>query len=613
MHTTSQEEIPKHQWYFMLVLLPYILGLYLADYRNLTDTSFTFLTILGVVGFALLLLSRTRQIGILLLFFTLGFLLMYNAQGHFRQLRRLHLNRENTGVLKIHSSELKKGTQKLIGDFYFIQNKRRTKLRLLLYSKDSLPIDLSQLHALRCKPERIQNEVYPGAFDQERYYQLQQISHRVFIDQTDIKVLGPVKNTGLGISSSLFHMKTKLSKLFSNALSPRAAAIARALIIGERDGIDQELRSYFLATGAMHILAVSGMHIGLLILVLLKVLALFSRWISRKHALILLVLIVWYYAILTGLSASVLRSVFMFSVLLLSQLSGRQISNLNALFFSAFCLLLYDPLYLFDLGFQLSYLAMLGIYLYYELIKDWMLFKWRFVQQLWDGTALGLAATLTTLPLSFYHFHLYPNYAQLANLCLMSLSSFILILGMFFPVLQALPFVDHLSAFVLETCIQWMLGIMRFFSEAPGAIAKGFDLPFWWVLLFWLLTFCWFYDWFALSKGSLKMLFLSTLVLMSYQKQQMSYREEICYYTNDRVLVVFKGKRANAFGPKPAQKCAFLFSAIENINNCRIDYQQLQRGTTKIKFSNILLYFDNRKTYQLRVFAQKQSQKIKVF
>ena len=132
----------------------------------------------------------------------------------------------------------------------------------------------------------------------------------------------------------------------------------------------------------MHILAVSGMHIGLLILALLKVLALFSRWVSRKQALLLVVLIVWYYAILTGLSASVLRSVFMFSVLLLSQLSGKQISNLNALFFSAFCLLLYDPLYLFDLGFQLSYLAMLGIYLYYELIKDWMRFNWRFVQQL---------------------------------------------------------------------------------------------------------------------------------------------------------------------------------------------------------------------------------------
>jgi ComEC/Rec2-related protein len=613
MNNTSQEEMPRHQWHFMLVLLPFILGLCLADYRNLTEDSLPFLNILSALSFGLLLLSRTRQIGILLLFFALGFWLMFSAQSQFSQFKHLQLNKECTGIFKIQSSELKKGIQKLIGDFYFMQNKRRTKLRLLLYLKDSLPIDLNQIYALRCKPEHIQNEIYPGAFDQERYYQLQQISHRVFIDSSAIKVLGPAKAEGLGFKSSLFHIKTKLSALFSKALSPKAAAIARALIIGERDGIDQELRSYFLATGAMHILAVSGMHIGLLILALLKVLALFSRWVSRKQALFLVVLVVWYYAILTGLSASVLRSVFMFSVLLLSQLSGRQISNLNALFFSAFCLLLYDPLYLFDLGFQLSYLAMLGIYLYYELIKDWMLFKWRIAQQLWDGTALGLAATLTTLPLSLYHFHLYPNYAQLANLCLMSLSSFILILGMFFPVLQLLPFVDHLSAFVLETCIQWMLDIMRFFSEAPGAIAKGFDLPFWWVLLLWLLTFCWFYGWLDLSKQKLKMLFLSALILMSYQKQQIIYRKEICYYSRDGVLVVFEGKKAMAFGPKPAQKCTFLFSAIENIYNCRIDYQQLQKGTTEVEFKNMRLKLKNSKTYQLRICAQKQTQKIKVF
>ena len=613
MNNTSQEEMPKHQWHFLLVLLPFLLGLYFADYRNLTDVSLIFLNILSAVGFGLLLLTRTRQMGILLLFFALGFWLMFTAQSQFRQMRRLRLDQENTGILKIHSSELKKGSQKLIGDFYFIQHKRRIQLRLLLYLKDTLPIDLSQLYALRCKPEQIQNEAYPGAFDQERYYQLQQISYRAFADRSAIHLLGPNQNTGLGFESSLFQIKSKLSALFSGVLSPRSAAIARALIIGERDGIDQELRSYFLATGAMHILAVSGVHIGLLILALLQVLSLFSRWVNRKQALLFVVLIVWYYAILTGLSASVLRSVFMFSVLLLSQLSGRQISTLNALFFSAFCLLLYDPLYLFDLGFQLSYLAMLGIYLYYEPIKDSMCFKWRFLQHLWDGTALGLAATLTTLPLSLYHFHLYPNYAQLANLCLMSLSSFILILGMFFPLLQAFPLVDHFSAFVLETCIQWMLDIMRLFSAAPGAIARGFDLPFWWVLLFWLLTFCWFYGWLGLSKNSLKMLFLSTLVYMNHQKQQIIYRKEICYYTNYGVLVVFEGNKAKAFGPKPAQKCAFLFSAIENIKNCQIDYQQLNKGTTEVEFANMHLRFNNSKTYHLWVRAQKQTQKIKVF
>jgi hypothetical protein len=109
------------------------------------------------------------------------------------------------------------------------------------------------------------------------------------------------------------------------------------------------------------------------------------------------------------------------------------------------------------------------------------------------------------------------------------------------------------------------------------------------------------------------MLFLSILILMSYQKQQISYRKEICYYTNDRVIVVSRGNSARAFGTKPAQKCTFLFSAIENINNCKIDYQQLKKGTTEVKFKNISLHLNNSKTFQLKVSAQKQTQKIKVF
>jgi hypothetical protein len=109
------------------------------------------------------------------------------------------------------------------------------------------------------------------------------------------------------------------------------------------------------------------------------------------------------------------------------------------------------------------------------------------------------------------------------------------------------------------------------------------------------------------------MLFLSTLILISNQKQQIIYRKEICYYTNDGVLVVFEGNKAKAFGLKPAQKCAFLFSAIENINNCQITYQQLKKGTTEVKFNHIRLRFKNVGAFQLRVLAQKQTQKIKVF
>ncbi|MCF8202971.1 MAG: competence protein ComEC family protein [Crocinitomicaceae bacterium] len=611
MTTPSVQEAPKLQWHFGLVLLPFIVGIYLADYRNLTDSVLLFFKFF-TVGSSLLLLSKPlRQFGLLFSFMALGFWLLYSRQSAFRQLQSLQFNTETAGVFIPESLENKAKFQKVKGRFYFGAAQRKKAIGLQLYVFSKAPLQLANAYALRCQPELLANERFPGAFDQSRYYELQGLSHRAFVYASNIRVLA---GTRLSTSdNSLLRIKSQLSKLFTQALSARSAAIGRALILGERDGIDAQLRSYFLATGSMHILAVSGMHIGLLILALLKMLGLLSRWVSRKQALVLVLLIVWYYAVLTGLSASVLRSVFMFSVLLLSQLSGRQMSQLSALFFSAFCLLLYDPRYLFDLGFQLSYLAMLGIYLYYEAIRALLQFRWKVLTHLWDGTALGLAATLTTLPLSLYHFHLYPNYAQIANLCLMSLSSLILVVGMFFPFLQALPWLDRLSAFVLETSIRWMLEIMRFFSEAPGALAKGFVLPFWWVLLFWLATYYLFYGLQRQHKYLAQLGLLGSLLFMANLRQRKLQEQQTTFYQKDQVLLLRKGTKALAVGPKPSEKCTFLLPTLEIYHNCKIQYKQVAKGETHIKLKHLDVDIFNEDGYQIGIRAQKQTDKIKVY
>ncbi|MEY4894080.1 MAG: hypothetical protein RL751_891 [Bacteroidota bacterium] len=611
MTTSSVQEAPKLQWHFLLVLLPFIVGIYLADYRNLTDGVLLFFKFFTVGIFLLLLRKPLRQFGLLFSFMALGFWLLYSRQTFFRQQQDIQFNTAIEGYFIPESIEYKTNLQKTKGELYFKSGAQKKSIQLQLYLYATKPISLRKVYALRCQPELLANECYPGAFDQSRYYELQGCSHRAFVYASNIQAL--VGTRLPSADNNLLRIKSQLSLLFTQALSPRSAAIGRALILGERDGIDAKLRTYFLATGSMHILAVSGMHIGLLILALLKILAFFSRWVSRKQALLLVLLIVWYYAVLTGLSASVLRSVFMFSVLLLSQLSGRQMSQLNALFFSAFCLLLYDPRYLFDLGFQLSYLAMLGIYLYYEPIRALLQFRWTVLTHLWDGTALGLAATLTTLPLSLYHFHLYPNYAQIANLCLMSLSSLILVVGMFFPFLQALPWLDRLSAFVLETSIRWMLEIMRFFSEAPGALAKGFVLPFWWVLLFWLATYYLFYGLQRQHKYLAKLGLLGSLLFMANLRQRKLQEQQTTFFQGDRVLMIRDGSQALAFGPKPAAKCAFLLPTLEIYHNCKIQYKQIAKGKTHIKLRHLEVEFANEDAYQITLHAQKQIDKIKVY
>jgi len=145
----------------------------------------------------------------------------------------------------------------------------------------------------------------------------------------------------------------------------------------------------------------------------------------------------------------------------------------------------------FDLGFQLSYMAMWGIFLLYPKISAYLHFRWSYLQTLWEGTALGLAATLSTAPLSLYYFHSFPNYFALANLFLMSLSSFILVLGMLFPLVALLPQLNIIFGWILEKSIELLLLIMDFFAKLPGALVQGFSFSFLWVFGVWLLLYYW--------------------------------------------------------------------------------------------------------------------------
>ena len=124
-----------------------------------------------------------------------------------------------------------------------------------------------------------------------------------------------------------------LSESLSENLKGKELAIAQALILGDKSLLDQEVKNSFTNTGAMHVLAVSGLHIGIIMQILMVVLGYFPKIISRKKALTLVLIVMWIYAFITGMSPSVVRAVFMFSVLVIVQLAGRQYSTMNALFF----------------------------------------------------------------------------------------------------------------------------------------------------------------------------------------------------------------------------------------------------------------------------------------
>jgi competence protein ComEC len=305
--------------------------------------------------------------------------------------------------------------------------------------------------------------------------------------------------------------------------------------------IDQEITANFTNTGAMHVLAVSGLHIGLIMQFLLLVLGQFNRWISRNQAILLVVALMWIYALITGFSPSVIRAVFMFSVLVMAQLLSKTQEPINTLFFTGFVLVFIDPFMVFDIGFQLSFLAMLGIYLFYRPIEQFWYIRNTVGRYMWQGTAVGFAAQLMTTPLSLYYFHQFPNYFILTNIGLMASSGVILGLGMSLFAIGWLWWFGKFIGYLLAISVFLSYLVVEWTSALPGSVAYGFQLNFFEVFALGLLA-CWLF--LPKSKPIYQFsgyaLLLGMLSLLAYRRHENMKMDEVCILNARQVIVLIK-------------------------------------------------------------------------
>jgi competence protein ComEC len=332
-----------------------------------------------------------------------------------------------------------------------------------------------------------------------------------------------------------------LGQSLEDNLSGKELAIAKALILGDKSLLDTEVKNSFTNTGAMHVLAVSGLHVGIIMQILMVFLGFFSKWIDRKTSILLVVGIMWIYAVLTGLSPSVLRAVFMFSVLVLAQISGKQHDSVNSLFFTAFVIFLFDPYTLFDIGFQLSFLAMLGIFLFYRQIEEVVFIDNKWIRKVWQGTAIGFAAQIMTTPLSLYYFHQFPNYFILTNIGLMASSGLILGLGIFIFSITWLKPLAKFAGLILGLIIYLSLLFIEWVERLPGAVAYGFEVSLLVVLFMGILALILFR-----VKENRKIQFAAfaiaglMLISMVYRRYQNLDRDEVCVFNHKKLVVAVK-------------------------------------------------------------------------
>lgn len=311
----------------------------------------------------------------------------------------------------------------------------------------------------------------PGEFDFKAWLAAKNIYQQTFINQSQLIKLNNSKGNTI-IKYAITERKKQVEIYRQLIKNDEAYAVASTLVLGYRADLSKETLAAYSKTGTIHALSVSGAHVGIIFFLLNAMLSFLDRKKVFKILKLLLVCsLIWYYALLTGFSSSVLRSAIMITIFILAKAFNKNSNNYNILGFTAFVLLVYNPFYIWDVGFQLSFISVFGLIYLQPKIYKWIYVKNKWLDKLWSATALSLAAQLVTFPLSVYYFHQFPIYFLLGNLFILLPLIVMMYLGIGILVLRV---------YILAPVFEW---VITFTNNGLKWIA---NLPFSGITSIWL-------------------------------------------------------------------------------------------------------------------------------
>lgn len=476
----------------LYMLLPYLAGVLLSyfvipSHVNALTIILFCLILLLISLLCRFLFPRQAQLpsmcALCFAFFLLGTLLT-NAHYHpyhFLKSKKMVENSDFFTLQIIENPIKKEKSVKLIVKLYEDKAHHPLKTKAVLYLQkcpQALQLQQGDFIAIHAHFTPISPPMNPYAFDNQKYMRRKGIYFSAYASSQQWKYVShssihPLRSAAAKVQ---YHFSTLFAQ---NGLQGDEYAVITAVLLGNDETMAPELKAHFAAAGVSHILCVSGMHVGIIFMIinfLLKPLDRFPRMQMLKA--IVLLLTIWTYAHITGLAPSVRRAAAMFSFVTLGSLLHRPTSIFHSLFASMFILLLFNPLLFFEIGFQMSYLAVFGIVILQPKLARFWTPKYKVINYFWELTTVSIAAQLATFPLSLFYFGQFPNYFLLANLSVISLSFAIVMTGIALLALSCLPPLSRLLGQLLAYEIKLLNAIVTGIESLPGSVTENIPVNF---------------------------------------------------------------------------------------------------------------------------------------
>lgn len=370
-------------------------------------------------------------------------------------------------------------------------------------------------------------------------------------------------------------------------------ALVTALLIGEKEYLEPETIRQFSFAGAVHVLSVSGLHVGIMYVLVDRMLFFLKRGKkSRKLHYILIIASIWAYALITGLPSSVVRASLMFSLVAAGNLVKRNTENFNIVALAAFLQLLIKPFDIAQPGFQLSYLAVLGIFAFYNTFNGLIDSNNRAINWAWSVVAVSIAAQLATSPVAIYNFHLFPVYFILTNLIVVPLAGFITYFAVALLLAGSTGFYAEWLAWPLKFSAGFMMDAVRQIQSWPGAVINGIVIDKSQVILFYIAMIALFCFW-VLSKR--KWLFIMTAAITA--SIVVSVINTIDRLNESRIVVYqVKGHRAIDF---VHDRTAYFLCDAQLIQDSTKIAFQVQPNRTIQKINEVHVLSDSISSYEI--------------